>query len=99
MAKDPRIWVAAVALCLAAWLIVPHVTAGLEPAPRADAAPEIDYVCRETKEVFRLPAADGPQVNPRTGRATLLPAQFDARTKSWRPGPPPDVRQRMRQKK
>jgi hypothetical protein len=93
--KDPRLWVACGAFALAAWLIVPQFTAGRPPAARAEDVPDIDYVCRETREVFRLPAAVGPQVHPRTGKATLVPAQFDARTKSWRPGPPPDVRQRM----
>jgi hypothetical protein len=96
MHKDPRIWLACGAFAAAAWLIVPQLSAARTPAVRAEDVPDIDYVCRETREVFRLPAAEGPQVNPRTGKATLVPAQFDARTKSWRPGPPPDVRQRMR---
>jgi len=96
MLKDPRIWVACGALAVAAWLILPQLSAGRLPAVRAEDVPEIDYVCRETREVFRLPAAEGPQVNPRTGKASLVPAQFDPRTKGWRPGPPPDVRQRTR---
>jgi len=96
MLKDPRLWAACAAFAVAACLIVPQVMAGRTPPARAADVPEIDYVCRETREVFRLPAADGPQVNPRTGKASLVPAQFDPRTKSWRPGPPPDVRQRMR---
>lgn len=98
MARDPRLWVAGLALALATCLVAPRVIAAIRPAPPPAAAPEIDYVCTESKEVFRLPAAEGILVNPRTGRATLVPAQFDARTKSWRPGPPPDVRQRMRQR-
>jgi hypothetical protein len=96
--RDPRVWAACVAFGIAAWLIVPQVVGGRLPTVRAEDLPEADFICRETREVFRLPATASVLPNPQTGRLTLVPAVFDPKTKGWRPGPPLDVRQRARRR-
>ena len=98
MFKDPRLWTAVVAFGIAAWLIAPRLIGERPSAVRAEDLPTVDYFCRETREVFRLPAAVTPPPNPKTGRATLVPALYDGKTKSWKPGPPLEVRQRMRRR-
>lgn len=98
MLRDPRFWTALVAFGIGACLIVPHVIGERAPVVRVEELPETDYICRETKEVFRLPVAAGMVTNPKTGKATLMPAVYDAKKKSWKPGPPLDVRQRMRRR-
>jgi len=93
--RDPIFWTAAGVLGVALWLLVPQL-AGIWPAasgPRE--IPEIDLICRETGEVFRLRVARLPAEHPRTGRATLVPAVYDRETSTWKPGPPPEARQRM----
>ena len=94
MRRDPRLWVFLAATVLAAWLLVPRVVGRWSPG-RAVAA-DIDYICRETQEVFRLPASSPPPPHPQTGRATLVPAVYDPAKQAWRPGPPPELRQRRR---
>lgn len=96
MLRDPKLWTALVAFGLAGWLIVPRMLGDRPPAIGAEALPTIDYLCRESREVFRLPAATTPPPNPKTGRTTLVPAVYDGKTKSWKPGPPLEVRQRAR---
>lgn len=94
MFKDPRVWSAAIGFAVAAWLIVPHFVGERRPDVSAERLPEIEYVCRESREVFRMPPTGSLLPNPKTGRATLVPAVYDRRTKTWRPGPPLEVRQR-----
>ena len=98
MLRDPRAWTAAIAFGIASWLLLPHVIGPRPPVVHAEDFPEIAYICRETGEVFELPATNDVLPNPKTGRQTLVPAIRDARSKSWKPGPPLDVRRRMRPK-
>ena len=96
--RDPRVWVACVGFGLAGWLIGPQVVGGRGRVVRAEDLPEADFICRETREVFRLPASAAVLSHPQTGKLTLVPAIFDPKTKAWKPGPPLDVRQRARRK-
>lgn len=89
--KDPRLWTALGALAVAAWLIVPRLLPARPPAVTDGQIPEIRYVCRESGEVFSLPMTGAVLEHPHTGRATLVPAVYDARRKTWLPGPPPEV--------
>lgn len=87
---------ATVGLVVAGWLLGPRLVAVLTSRERDQVLQvvETDYLCRETKEMFRLPASPSPPSHPRTGRATLVRAEFDERTKKWKPAPPLDLRQR-----
>jgi len=85
--KDPRIWIALVALAVAAWSISPFVVPPRAPAVAEELIPRIRYVCRNSGEVFVLPLAGDVLDNPKTGAPTLVPAVYDARRKKWRPGP------------
>ena len=98
MFQDARFWTAVVTFGIAAWLIVPQVIGDRAPVVRAEDLPEGDYICRESREVFRLPATAITPFNPKTGKPTLVPAVYDANKKSWKQGPPLDVRQRMRRR-
>jgi hypothetical protein len=91
LTRDPRLWTAVIAFALAAWLIVPNVRGRRPPAVAADALVEVPYVCLESGEVFRLPSCESAQVNPTTGRPTLVPAVYDAKRKKWKPGPPLEI--------
>lgn len=95
MMKDPRFWTAIVGLGLTAWLIAPFVFPPRPPAVAAEDIPIIHYVCRESGEVFELPLAGDVVANPKTGDATLVPAVYDPRRKTWRPGPPLEVMHRQ----
>ena len=94
MLKDARLWTAVVAFGLAAFLLVPAILPARAPAVAEDSIPEIHYVCTETGEVFkrRLTAAALP--HPTTGEATLVPAVYDRKKKTWKAGPPLDVMHR-----
>jgi hypothetical protein len=96
MLKDARVWCAAVGVGMAAWLLVPQVLVARPPRVRADDIQVMEYICRETKEVFRLSATGPLLANPKTGKSTLVPAVYDARAKVWKQGPPLDVRQAPR---
>jgi len=93
--KDPRVWVAVVALAVAAWSIAPFVFPHRAPAVAEELIPRIRYVCRTSGEVFVLPLAGDVLNNPKTGAPTLVPAVYDARRKIWRPGPPLQVMHRQ----
>jgi hypothetical protein len=93
--KDARIWLAVVAFAVAAWLIAPFVVPPRAPAVAEELIPQIRYVCRKSGEVFMLPLTGDVVENPRTGEPTLVPAVYDARRKTWRPGPPLDVMHRQ----
>jgi len=92
--KDPRVWIALVALAAAAWSISPFVFPPRSPAVAEESTPRIRYVCRKSGEVFVLPLAGALVDNPKTGAPTLVPAVYDARRKKWRPGPPLGVMHR-----
>ena len=94
MLKDARFWTAAVAFGLAAFLLGPAVFPVRAPAVAEESIPEIRYVCTETGEVFmrRLTAAALP--HPTTGKATLVPAVYDRKKKTWKAGPPPEIMHR-----
>jgi len=94
--RDPMLWTAVVALGLGGWLIVPQFLGGGQTSGRVEDIPETDFICRETKEVFQLPATADVLPNPKTGRPTLVPAIYDARKKVWKQGPPLAARQRQR---
>lgn len=51
----------------------------------------VPYLCRETKQVVRVPLGSVPAVNPATGRATLFRALYCPDCKKWHAVPPPDV--------
>lgn len=89
--KDARIWLAVVALGVAAWLIAPFALPLRPPAVAEEMIPKIRYVCTKTGEVFTLPLAGDVLDNPKTGEPTLVPAVYDARQTKWRPGPPLEV--------
>jgi hypothetical protein len=93
MLKDGRLWSAIVGFGIGAWLLVPQLIAPRAPRIRAEDIPVMDYICRDTKEVFRLPAKGPVLPHPQTGKATLVPAVYDARAKTWKPGLPLEVRQ------
>lgn len=96
MFKDARWWCAAAGFGIAAWLLVPQVLGARPPLVRGEDIPVMDYICRETKEVFRLSATGPVLANPKTGKSTLVPAVYDARAKAWKQGPPLDIRQSPR---
>lgn len=91
--KDPRLWLAAGALLVSAWLVVPTLLPPRPPAPAGD-APLVAYVCRESGEMFTLPLAGPVADHPATGRPSLVPAVYDRRQRRWRPGPPLDEMRR-----
>lgn len=92
--KDARVWTAIVGLGLAAWLIGSFMIQPRAPEVSNESIPTIRYVCRESGEVFALPMTGDALDNPKTGRATLVPAVYDARQRKWKPGPPLDVMRR-----
>lgn len=91
---DPRAWTAAVATCLAAWLVVPALLPVRPPDVNEEEITEIRYVCRESGEVFSRRATAAVLPHPETGKPTLVPAVYDVRRKQWKPGPPPEVMHR-----
>jgi hypothetical protein len=93
--KDPRIWIAVVALAVAAWLIAPFAFPPRAPAVTEESVPRIRYVCRKTGEVFTLPLTGAMRDNPTTGEPTLVPAVYDEQRRQWRPGPPLEVMHRQ----
>jgi hypothetical protein len=93
--KDARIWLAVVALAVAAWSIAPFVFPPRVPAVAEELIPQIRYVCRKSGEVFMLPLTGDVVDNPKTGEPTLVPAVYDARGNKWRPGPPLEVMRRQ----
>lgn len=94
--REPRAWIALAILAIAVRLLIGQFRDDSMVAPSPAAIPEADYICRETQEVFRLRATETPAINPRTGRATLVPAVYDREAECWMPGPPLDARQRTR---
>jgi hypothetical protein len=94
MLKDARFWTAIVAFGAASWLLVPAVLPARAPAVAEESIGEIRYVCTETGEVFtrRMTAAALP--HPTTGKPTLVPAVYDPKKKTWKPGPPLEVMHR-----
>lgn len=92
--KDIRVWIAAVAIAVAAWSVSPFVFPPRAPAVEEELVPRIRYVCRKSGEVFVLPVAGDVVDNPKTGAPTLVPAVYDARRRTWRPGPPLQVMHR-----
>lgn len=92
--KDPRLWLAVVALAFAAWLVVPRLVSKRPPPVDESVIPEGRYVCRESGEVFSLPLVAAVREHPVTGRSSLVPAVWDRRRKQWVPGPPPEVMHR-----
>jgi hypothetical protein len=93
MFRDARLWCAVAGFGIAVWLLAPQLRGGRPPRVGAEDMPVMEYICGETKEVFRL-AATGPRLaNPKTGRLTLVPAVYDPRKKVWKQGPPLDIRQ------
>ena len=93
--KDTRIWIAIVALTVAAWLIAPSVFPPRAPAVAEELIPQIRYVCKKSGEVFTLPLTSDVLEHPKTGEPTLVPAVYDKRRKKWRPGPPLEVMHRQ----
>jgi hypothetical protein len=91
MARDPRLWTSLAAFALASWLIMPHVLGRRPPAVAAHEAMAIPYICQESGDVFRLPLSETVQVNPETGKPTLVPAVYDEKRRKWKPGPPLEV--------
>lgn len=87
-------WMAIVALAAAGWLLAPLVIRPRAPEVSVESIPQINYVCRKSGEVFRLPMTGDLLDNPKTGEPTLVPAVYDARRKKWRPGPPLEVMRR-----
>ena len=94
--REPRAWLAVAILAVALRMLYAQFKDESAVARAPAAIPEADYICSETQEVFRLPATAAPAQNPRTGRATLVPAVYDREAECWRPGPPLDARQRTR---
>jgi hypothetical protein len=94
MLKDARFWTAIVAFGAASFLLVPAVLPARAPAVAEESIAEIRYVCTETGEAFtrRMTAAALP--HPTTGKPTLVPAVYDPKKKTWKPGPPLDVMHR-----
>lgn len=93
MFRDIRLWCAVAGFGIAAWLLAPQVFGARPPRVGVAEIPVTEYICGETKEVFRL-SATGPRLaHPKTGRLTLVPAVYDARKKVWKQGPPLDIRQ------
>lgn len=92
--KDPRVWMATLALATAAWWIAPHAFPPRVPPVVQEMIPRIRYVCRKSGEVFTLPLTGEVLEHPSTGEPTLVPAVFDPRRKKWRPGPPVEVMHR-----
>lgn len=99
MHRNPMLWCAIVAFGVAAWLLVPQMVTPRRPRAKTEDSRMMDYICRETKEVFRLSASAPVLVNPKTGKTTLVPAMFDARRKVWMPGPSAEVRQLMKRRR
>lgn len=99
MFKDPKFWCAIGAFVVATWLLVPQVWMASRPAVRPEDLRVTEYICRETKEVFRLSATGPVLANPKTGKATLVPALYDPRRNVWTPGPSADVRRSMKKRR
>lgn len=91
MLKDARVWTAAVAFVIAAVLIGRSAMPARPPAVEAESVPEIRYVCRESGDVFTMRMSGNVLAHPTTGRPTLVPASYDKKTKTWKPGPPPEI--------
>lgn len=96
MLRNAKVWMAAAGLVVAGLLLGTRLVAWVASgrAPTQARVVETDYLCRETKEVFRLPASPAPPLHPRTGKPTLVRAEFDERTNKWKTAPPLDLRQR-----
>lgn len=92
--KDPRVWMATLALAAVAWSIAPLLVPPQAPVVAEEMIPRIRYVCRKSGEVFTMPLTGDVLEHPTTGEPTLVPAVYDARRKKWSPGPPLDVMQR-----
>lgn len=94
MFKDVRTWTAVVGLVAAACLLGPAVLRSRPPVVAEGAVAEIRYVCTETGDVFTRRLTAATLTHPTTGKPTLVPAVYDARKKSWKPGPPLEVMHR-----
>jgi len=94
MLKNARIWTAVVAFGVAACLIGLAVLPARAPAVAEESIAEIRYVCTETGEVFTRPLTSAALPHPTTGKVTLVPAVYDPKKKTWKPGPPLDVMHR-----
>jgi hypothetical protein len=80
----------ATAALLGAALWVGGRAAGRGPA--GTVGPPIVCVCTETGAAFSVPSQSGPAINPRTGRATLVPAVYCPACRRWYAAPPADHR-------
>ena len=93
--KDKRVWIFLGSLVILGMFVFLPGFLRKPPAFADEKVPIIHYVCRESGEVFERPPDGELCAHPKTGQMTLVPAIYDARRKSWRPGPPLAVMRQM----
>ena len=85
----------AAALLLTAVFVLTSLSGCGESVPAEAANGESTaFICRETNEVFAADKLASKTANPKTGRATLVPALYCRRCEKWYPAPPLETLQR-----
>lgn len=95
MIMDRRLIAAVLAIVASGALLASQLRSNDRSAPvTQDELEDAVFVCSETKDVFVGKVRPTPATHPGTGRATLQPGLYSAKTKAWIPGPPFETRQR-----
>ncbi len=91
--RDYRIWLAIAGLALAGRLLYPALAGDRSAPVRDEELQTLVFVCSESGETFVMKAKNTTEVNPRTGKATLMPGLYCKECKKWRASPPLSVLQ------
>ncbi len=49
------------------------------------------YICNQTKQVFAASEVQNSNVNPKTGKSTLVRGMYCVKCDRWHPGPPKEA--------
>jgi hypothetical protein len=91
--QDFRVWISAVALLFAGWMLYPVLAGDGTTSARESDLQEVVYICQESGETFLLRAKSASEKHPKTGRPTLMPGLYCEKCGTWRASPPLDVLQ------
>ena len=87
--------IAVLAVIVAAWMLYPMLLGGSSVVADKDLQ-QIVHVDRETGKAFLVRARLSPEVNPETGKRTLIPGMYCEKCKAWKPVGPIELLQTQR---